>query len=210
MRDIQEIIEEMNNLSEQIAVSLNEGNTDTAVAPTQVVSCADCSGTGGASECATPSRTVTFTCRLSAPEGFRFATGAEPRILYDLSYLHCFVEQCICVAAGNELRYAVRIVGSIPYIINARVRTAGLCSSDGNIFLCCPGSVCVDNTICFGCTEVPALVSCELIRRDLTCTGISVALTPVFEDSGTLAIISGTFTLPECNGNGVAVATTVE
>lgn len=219
MKDIQNIMEEMNNLSDQMAVTLNEEKTDPVVAPQQVVTCDECSGTGGETICsAIPnvSRTVNFTCNLAAPDGFLFVNAlvfnTNTRLIYDLNCLHCFVEPCICTTtAGNPTRYAVRVVGSIPFIFNQRVNPqANECRfNNGDVFVCCSDSVCVDNTICFACSEVGALVACELIRRSLTsCSGViltALTLTPC-TDNPALATIRGTFTLPACNGAGAAAS----
>ena len=199
MKDIQEIMKEMEHLGNQLAVTLTED-----VQQPQQVECIDCSGTAGAVACGdlpAPSRLVTFTTRISAPQGFAFATGTgalNPRILYDLNCLSCFVEQCIC--SNTLVRYAVRIVGSIPYILNVRINpSTNQCLNDGNVFLCYHDSICVNNTICFGCSEVQSLVSCALIGQNFNCASIPVTLTATFNADATVATIIGTFTLPSCN-----------
>lgn len=214
MRDIQEIIKEMNNLNNQIAATLNEEDEIVVAAAVQdpPANCnTGCFGTGGESETNCndlPGQTtiVPFTCQLFAPNGFRFPSGTinNPPIIYDVNCLHCFVEPCNCTQGpGSTQRFAVRLVGCISFVINAPlVPQSGQCRPDGTPFLCCNDSVCVDNTICFGCGRIAALIECGLIESTLAAnpcnvrlSNFSISVNPNHTD---VASISGNFILPSC------------
>lgn len=221
MKDIQEIMKEMDD---QIGVALDEENTITVEAANEPAkfplnppapACANCSDTAGEFICdTTPSIYVPFACTIALPKGFSFSSNNtnNPRILYDLNCLTAFIEPCFC--PGNGLRYAIRVVGCIPYIINLRVSNTGKCVAakypDGTtpeIFLCCHDSACVDNTICFACFDTQAYAALGRISDRLsTCGtgGVGVVIDPVrqiMDMSGNIygAVVSGKFTLPSCN-----------
>lgn len=213
MKDIQEIMNELNNLTDQTAVTLDEENIGSGAAQLQPVvdPCVSCNnGTGGIMNCndLTLGTTVPFVCNVSIPDAFNFPSGTvTPRILYDLNCLNCFVEECICDQILT--RYAVRVVGSIPFIINVPIlRGTNQCLSDGDVFACCNDSVCVDNTICFACSELSGRVSCELIKRSLTNCAVVRVTNLVFTRTTNphLATVSGIFNLPLCSGNASGAA----
>lgn len=213
MKDIQEIMKEMDNISDEMAVAL-EGETiyapsaDAAVAPAQI-DCDDCGDVGGISDCVTPSGNIDFSCLISAPSGFFFPTNFNnPRILYDLNCLDCFIEPCLCTSGDVQAaRYAVRVVGCISYIVNARVNpqenqcTSSPNNPNPNVFLCCHDSVCVDTTICNVCFYEQAVIACANIRANLNCSGIGIDFGDVdISGDNTTATVTGTFILPTCNG----------
>lgn len=207
MKDIQDIMKEMNNLNNEIEVALDEDEVANAV---QDPPCSDnCFGTGGENEtnCSqlpNQTRNVPFTCKICAPNGFRFPNGfiTSAPIAFDVSCLHCFIEPCNCPSAATGRSFAVRIVGCIKFIINAPTTPqSGQCRPNGTVFLCCSDSVCVDNTICFGCNRVAALIECGLIEATITANPCNVGLRDfriTFSEDHTEANIVGTFILPGC------------
>ncbi|GAA0084423.1 hypothetical protein UT300007_08620 [Clostridium sp. CTA-7] len=218
MKNIQDIMNEMNTLSEQIAVTLNneeivdgeivdvEMSGDSAPCtttdtPTNPPPCT----TDNSPACANPqSRNVPFCCSTDLATNFHFnQNNPNARILYDLSCLNCFVDECCC---NGTPRFDIKIAGTIPFIANADVVTGQpqQCVQPPNstIRICCEGSVCVNNVVCNKCTEREAIIACELIKTKLAncaCVPATVTATRGAGASACVLVFTGSFTLPNCN-----------
>ncbi|MBO3312427.1 hypothetical protein [Clostridium perfringens] len=197
MKNIKEIMSEMTGLSKQIAVTINneEVESDKGITP---VSTPECCNPSTNTECATAiDSTVDFCCAMNFPANFEPAnTGNVPRrMLYDVSSLKCIIEECCC---NGCVQHDIRIVGCIPYILNARVTPSDLCYfNNDQVFISCSGTVCVDNVVCRVCTYKDAVLACESINNLLNCENI----TPSFEGANfyNCALeVNGYFTLPTC------------
>lgn len=201
MKNIKEIMSEMTGLSKQIAVTLN--NEDLSVEDKNILPqdccqnpCCDTTTTNPC--CPTDDNTVNFCCAMNFPANFKpDNTGkVHRRMLYDVSSLKCIIEECCC---NGCVQHNIRIVGCIPYILNARVKnTSDICYFDNNkVFISCAGTVCVDNVVCRVCTYKDAVLACESINNLLNCENI----TPSFESTNfhNCALeVNGYFTLPTC------------
>lgn len=138
MKDIQEILIEMDKLSEQIATTLDEEVTDLPIleetidggctacgegstAPAQQPTCA-C-----ATDCPPCNTKVPYCCKVSVPIGFNVSdalTGGASRKLAVNSCLYCFVDPVPChvdiltdaCPPVTALLYPVRVIGCIQYI----------------------------------------------------------------------------------------------
>lgn len=220
MRNIQDIMNEMNTLSEQIAVTLNNEEIVDGEIVDENLEVSDnppippCGAAGdppppcaadNTPACADPqSRNVPFCCSTDLATNFHFnPNAANPRILYDLSCLNCFVDECCCNGAP---RFDIKIAGTIPFIANADVVTGQpqQCTQPPNstIRICCEGSVCVNNVVCNRCTEREAIIACELIKTKLANCACVPATVSAARGGGTSAcvlVFTGTFTLPNCN-----------
>lgn len=214
MKNLQEIINEMNNLSEQIAVTLNEEeiklsdeNADVALVADLVPTTTECT--------TTPNRRVDFCCAVNFPGKFEpeFDKGKiNPRIIYDLSCLKVIVEEC-CTAypsstSTNRISvpgYNIRIVGCIPFIVNLPVKnqlTDKICARplalllEPTVYACCSGSVCVDNVIGKVCSQRQAILASDI---ELTCRNVEVKnllATQSNNPNQCAVIVTGYFELP--------------
>lgn len=187
MKDIQEIMKEMNAVADEIAQTVDLGLTCTCNAP--------CSGTGGVGLCEARDVTVTSACVITIPAGFTLS-GA-PRIAYSLESLRVIVEECICVAANRATRYAVRIIGSIPYVVNLPLSNTGICTAPANtsVSLCCSGVASVDNVLGFSCDRNIALIARGIINGSLlNCNSVAATFGPVNTTVPGFAIVPVTFT----------------
>ncbi|WP_322388481.1 hypothetical protein, partial [Clostridium perfringens] len=132
------IMNEMNTLSEQIAVTLNnEEIVDGEIVNEEIVNeNSDVLGTpqcasNPTTTCGTINRTVPFCCSTDLSTTFHFnPNNPNARILYDLSCLNCFVEECCC---NGRQGFDIKIAGTIPFIANADVVVApGQCVQPPN------------------------------------------------------------------------------
>lgn len=191
MKDIQEIMKEMNSAADEIAQTLDLGLTCNCNAP--------CSGTGGISVCGTSSNIITSTCLISIPAGFALA-GTAPTIAYSLTSLSALVEQCFCTAAATS-KYDVRIIGPIPYVVNLPLSNTGICTSPANasVVLGCSGVANTNNIIGFACNQTTALIANGIINGSLlTCNSITAAATVNTTCTPGFVLVTVTFTLPAC------------
>lgn len=197
MKDIQEIMNEMNSVADEIAQTLDLGLTCTCDA-----TCS--SGTAGISVCGTSSNVVTSTCVITIPTGFTLASDTAT-IAYSLDSLSAFVEQCNCTATGTT-KFDVRIVGPIPYVVNLPINVTDICTSptSASVSLCCSGVANVNNILGFSCDQTSALIASGIINGSLNCTNITVTTSVNTSISG-LAIVTVTFTLPACTSSTVAL-----
>lgn len=181
MKEIQEIMLEMDNLIDKIAVD--------AIEKEEAI-CED----GQIGEI-TPQAIVNldqpFCCMINVPAQFPALTD-QRRITYDVS---CLTTKVKAVCSGCEVKYEVRVVGCIPFIVNVGVNTSGKCeagtTSNLNDALCCGGCVCIDKKICETCIEW--LAFSKAASTSFTCSNVTVVnlnATP----SGTCGVqVTGTF-----------------
>jgi len=169
MKDIQEIMLEMDNLSNQIATTLNEEDIikeEEAIRETE-----ETKGGGGCNQ----DIKVPFCCLTNCPQGFEPDTD-KVRVTFNLN---CLTTRVKPVCYSGAVSYEVRIVGCIPFVANVKISTAGnkICSEtdDGNKptpSLCCGCCVCVDELVCTTNSEWLALSKAANI--DIKCNDVDV------------------------------------
>jgi hypothetical protein len=212
MKNIQDIMNEMNTLSDQIAVTLNNEeivdgeivneNLEQEAGSTTYPPIPPC--VNSQTTCGSIDNTVPFCCSVSFPANFEpnNPTTLDRTLRYDLSCLKCIIEECCC---NGSVKHDIRIVGCIPLIINVRVRNNNTCEArNRDTFLSCFDSVCVDNVVCTACTSRDAILACEDIKNRLTCNNVVPTINSVVSSNCTLQV-SGFFTLPTCTDNGPSV-----
>lgn len=163
-----------------------------------------------------PNRTTNFCCIIDIPSNLNITAFDAARITYNLDCLQCVVEPCtttatVCGCPITLTVFNVKIVGCIPFLINAFI-TSAACTRVRNDFprdasLCCHDSVCVNNVICTRCSEAEANAACNIIREKLTnCTCVNATINPLrplgcsnFPGVIKGIAVSGFFTLPNCN-----------
>lgn len=213
MRNIEDIMAEMNNLSEQIAVTLNteeingdltqsdKGQPYPTPQPEPV-----CKNTDSSSACAsTHSREVPFCTTINFPAKFAPKTTiADTRIIFDTNCLHCIIEECCCEGSP---KFDIKVVGCIPFVVNVLIDRANKCTpslQNQDVFLSTYDTVCVDTVICNKCSYKQAIRACATIENKLdTCCGVTVyalSSAPVTCGSGTPSVnTTGKFILPSCD-----------
>lgn len=229
MKDIQELIMEIDNLSDQIAVTLNEEEkTSVKLEEKELIkrevplvkeekeyckleeNTLESRQIEGCIPGCPSNRRVDFCCILNVPGNLGIVPQDFLRVLFSTDCLRCVVEPCsanvtVCGCPIPVTLYNVRIVGCIPFLINHAVNSTE-CFSNPNFLmdLCCSDSVCVNNVICTRCNQADANAACERIRQKLTnCNCTTVTFNPVtnLNCNGVLKglQVSGFFTLPNCN-----------
>ncbi|BCZ46689.1 hypothetical protein psyc5s11_27560 [Clostridium gelidum] len=219
MKDIQEIMKEMNVVSDEIAAT-----EDIAVTLEQVqqvlpslglaCTCAQaCSaGVSGLTECGTTDNSVEPTlCVATAPRNFVFDTGANRRIAYSLAGLRIVVEPCSCDTVATPI-YRIRIIGCISYTVDVPLASSNNCTAEFTstgvrvnnstptvYACCCCGSAHVDNIIGFACSLGVASLARNLIAlliaSGLRCSFITPTLTVGFTGNNTIATASVGFNI---------------
>lgn len=210
MKNLQEIMNEMSNLSEQIAVTLND--EDILVATSDELDSPEVAILTDPA-CGPVNRNVTFCAAVNLPGNFVPVTPIIPRIIYDLSCLRCIVEECtttVTVGTTNcpVTLFNVRVVGCIPFIVNIPVLFApgpgGTCvipfsntPSERTVSACANGSVCVNNVICTKCNKADAVAACNALRFNCDTVTIPAASFIATRDNCVVKV-TGTFSLPNC------------
>ena len=175
MKEIQEIMLEMDDLINKIAVDGIE-QAEEKVAETE-----ETESTKQAARC-TDIDLGDFCCTINIPCNFEVLKSGSyvyRRISYDLSCLTTKVEpHCVALPLGIDyvIRYDVKVVGCIPFIINVGIDSSDLCTegdtSTLNDALCCCGCICVDETICTTSNEFIAFRKADSI--DINCNKVNV------------------------------------
>lgn len=218
MKNLQEIMNEMNNLSEQIAVTLNDEEVNLSPETIETIETTENVETTEAAE-ATPSdlldasplhgsncdykdHYVDFCCTVNLPEPFQPYYPIYPKIIYDLSCLKVIVEDCCkdIKIGWDKLSvpvYNIRVVGCIPFIVNIPLKhdspTTCVKSYDNTVSACCSGSVCVDNVIDQVCSERAALLASGKVQ--LNCYTVEVKDLHAYKDNCAVKV-TGKFKLP--------------
>ncbi|EKY23214.1 hypothetical protein [Clostridium celatum] len=150
--------------------------------------------------CATSfNNTVTFCCSANLPTNFHLNTLATPTILYDLSALFCKIEPCCNASCCN--RYNIRVVGSIPFIINAPIPVATAASqcttpTGSSIYLSAICNAPVNNVVDNVCTYEAAIEACAILRLKLrSCSCVRATVNTPTRDQCSVKF-TGTFTFP--------------
>lgn len=165
MKDIQEIMLEMDNLGEQIATTLNEEDDTKDICEPQETPA-----------CPIGSRCVPFCCLTNCPDNF-VPNTSNVRITYDLSCLKAKVEP---VCTLGIVVYKVKVVGCIPFVANVQIDTTPtppICTrtigtNPPSASLCCGCCVCVDEDICTTNSEWVAFTKAASIN--FNCTNVDV------------------------------------
>ena len=211
---------EMNNLSKEIAVELNEEVTNLEVEQPaeELVMQEDLAAAAvPCSAASTISRDVPFCCSTTLPPTFGVDTP-NPKILFTLGSLRVVIEPCTTTVTipgiGSTCPFTawnVRIVGCIPFLLNAPAgpEAAARCikpaSATGDtFFVCCSGNACVDNIVCRTCNEADALAAQAIVQAKLAdCNCVNATINVIRSGIGTpnrcAVTFTGTFTLPNCN-----------
>lgn len=216
MKDIQEIMSEMNKVSDEMAVTVEQVQQ---VLPGLGLAC-NCAnacngGVAGLTSCGgTANRVVTATpCIITAPRNFVFANLANVNssIAYSLTGLRALVEPCACTSGGTTRTvYAVRIIGCISYTVNvpllAPTTTTCTAAFRNNALItgttptvyacCCCGSAPVDNVLGYTCSIESAALITGIINANLTCNFITPSLTITPNSANNIASAQVTFTFP--------------
>lgn len=188
MKDIEELMMEMENINKQVAAELSSDEkadlaslvTDDSSAPIIAAVASTCT--------ASFSTTVDFCCTsiISNNVG-TLVTPSAVNFIYNPNCLDATVERCTVPICNNPVInitvFRVKVVGCIPFAFSARDAIQGICGSAANARtdLCCQGSVCVNNAICCRQTLEAALNAADNIRGKLTCGvtgGITISGSP--------------------------------
>lgn len=208
MKKVKEIMKDMNNISHQIEVTINdELEIDTeevleSKEETTVKTTPSCSSTE--TTCAivnSNSRNVPFCAVINLPNKFSpNLTTPGLRIIYDLSCLRAVVEPCCC---NGVSKWDIRIVGCISFIANINIlNTPGV---NGNcvfpfpntVAACGNNNVCVNRVICNKCNYETAVISRANLR--LNCDTVTVRnLAFTFNPGDCFVKVTGDFVLPNC------------
>lgn len=160
MKEIQEIMSEMDNLIDKIAVDSIEEEKSY-----------ECGQVGEITPQAIIHLDTNFCCMINVLPNF-LAT-AQKRITYDLSYLTTKVKP---VSSGCDVKYEVRVVGCIPYIVNVGINTTGKCEAGDTSTLqntlFCSNGVCIDRKICE--TYIDSLAFSKASSITFTCSNVTV------------------------------------
>ncbi|WP_411168762.1 hypothetical protein ACH36K_16915 [Clostridium sp. MB05] len=189
-------MKEMNNISKQIAVTINNELEKTDQLEATVQGSPSCANT--ATTCATvtdASRDIPFCCSVPLPGNFLPTLGA-PKVLLDPRCLKAIIEPCCC---NGVHKWDIRIIGCIPFIINVNIDNTGVCPrpSDSTIATCCSNSVCVDRVICNKCSYKDAVISHSKIVFNCDTVFVS-SLSQSFNTGDCFTQVTGTFRLPTC------------
>jgi hypothetical protein len=191
-------MKEMNNISQQIAVTINNELEEIEELEAAVQCGPSCANT--ATTCATvtdASLDIPFCCSVPVPGNFLPILSAPPKVLLDPRCLKAIVEPCCC---NGVQKWDIRIIGCIPFIINVNIDNTGVCPrpSDATIATCCSNSVCVDRVICNKCTYEDAVISRSKIIFDCNTVFVSRLSQGSFVEGDCSVKVSGTFRLPAC------------
>lgn len=200
MKKIKDIMMEMNSLSEQIAVSLNneENALNELESVTQTTpSCADSPQTTCANLDAN-SRFIPFCAVINLPGSFVPATNTPtPKIIYNLSCLKTVVESCCC---NGIPKWDIRVVGSISFIVNVDIKNTGNCVVPCNctVAACANNSICVNKVICNKCSYEDAIITRSNIK--FNCDNVEVTDFKTSYTPGDCFVkVTGNFKLPACS-----------
>lgn len=161
---------EMDNLSKQIATTLNE---EEIIKEEEAVREA---GEGCAQANAVRTIDIPFCCTTNCPQNF-IPDANNINLTYDLRCLKTKVEPD-CILGGAGIIYKVKVVGCIPFIANVRISTQGpVCqtsigSAAPDDSLCCGCCVCVDETLCT--TGIEWLAFSKAASINFTCSNVTV------------------------------------
>lgn len=185
MKDIEELMIEMENINKQVAAELSNEEKEGLASlvtddPSSVII------TAAPSTCtAAFSTTVDFCCTSIISNNLgTLITPSAINFIYNPNCLDATVERCSVPVCTNPVInitvFRVKVVGCIPFAFSAREAIQGTCGSAANARtdLCCQGSVCVNNAICCRQTLEAALNAADNIRSRLNCAGITITGNP--------------------------------
>ncbi len=202
MKKIKEIMNDMNNISQQITVAISDELEAEEVLETHVPTTSSCASTE--STCTNVdanNRNIPFCAVINLPNNFTpNLTTPGLRIIYDLSCLRAVVEPC---CYNGVSKWDIRIVGCISFIANINIlNTPGV---NGNcvfpfpntVSACGSNNVCVNRVICNKCNYETAVISRANLR--LNCDTVTVKnLGSSFNAGDCFIKVTGTFVLPAC------------
>ncbi|PEA06277.1 hypothetical protein, partial [Bacillus cereus] len=102
---------------------------------------------------------IPFCCVVTVPHGFEYVPNGTHKIAYNLDCVSVVEETCrktIQVDGCGPVEVTLnllKVVGCIPYLVNAMVEGAcgSNCDCDSHgkhhISVCCSGSICVENVL---------------------------------------------------------------
>lgn len=203
MKKIKEIMKDMNNISQQIAVTINNELESEEILETPVKTNPSCPD-NHESTCATVnanSRNVPFCAVINLPNNFLPNTTTPGlKIIYDLSCLKAVVEPC---CFNGVPKWDIRIVGCISFITNINIlNTPGIGGNcvfpfPNTVAACGSNNVCVNRVICNKCNYEGAVISHANLR--LNCDTVTVKnLVYSFNKGDCFIKVTGEFVLPNC------------
>ena len=156
-----------------------------------------------------PNNTVDFCCAANLPNNFKLAAMPKPTILYDLDNLFCKIEPKCSEGPSCCKRFDIRIVGSIPFIVNAIVnKEQNQCSTaaaDCPIKISCACVVPVDKVVGNVCSYEAAIEACaflELKLKSCSCVTVENLMANRCETQckpNCAVVFTGKFKLPNCD-----------
>lgn len=178
MKDIQEIMMEMEKINEQVAAEIEGDNTVEVEEDNAIQSGVITESAGTYSDC---NREVKLCATVVVPDfELDSPTNHDVKLIYNKGCLQAVVvpeDIDICgMGCGSDkvTIYKVKIVGSLPFAFSAVDAIKGDCGNRNNVNnvimkadLCAHGSVCVDNVICCktkrdDADELAAYFNCKL------------------------------------------------
>lgn len=162
-------------------------------------------------------REVLSCCNRNLPIVFNPFSERERRIIFDVTKLRCFVEECQftvttpqgCPSPIKLKAFRVRIAGCIPYLISS-FPVIGQCggdllaaqgsaaSTDRMASACCSGCASVDNVLCYRATREEAEAACPALNCRTISASSSRYVFRCVNGSGWDVEYDVTFRLPSC------------
>lgn len=163
------------------------------------------------------SREVLSCCNRNLPIVFDPFSERERRIIFDVTKLRCFAEECQftvttpqgCPSPIKLKAFRVRVVGCIPYLVSS-FPVIGQCGGDlfapqGNTAstdrmasACCGGCASVDNVLCYKASREEAEAACPALNCQTVSASVSRYVFRCVNGAGWDIEYDVTFRLPSC------------
>lgn len=237
MRDMDDIIKEMGKINEQITNIINIDNTDQLSAADTVdevtkrepisdekaekesAPITDSKTDGeDIQPCNIPcNREVISCCNRNLSIVFDPFSERERRIIFDVTKVRCFVEECQftvttpegCPSPIKLKAFRVRAAGCIPYLVSS-FPVMGQCggdllaprgstaSTDKSAAVCCGGCASVDNILCYKATREEAEAACPAFNCQTVSVSVNRYIFRCVNGAGWDIEYDVKFTLPSC------------
>lgn len=202
MKKIKEIMNDMNNISQQIATTIsNELESEEILETTALATPSYVSTESTYANVDANSRNVPFCAVISLPNNFTpDLTTPGLRIIYDLSCLRAVVEPC---CYNGISKWDIRIIGCISFIANINILNTPEKNENcvfprpNTVASCGSNNVCLNRVICNKCNYETAVISrANLILNYDTVTVQNLYFS--FNPEDCFAKVTGDFVLPDC------------
>lgn len=208
MKNIKDIMKDMNNIGQQITETINNELEADEELETDEKSNENLEiklqrnpsfNTNNSTTCASinsNSREIPFCYSIAIPGNFIPNISVPPKILIDPSCLKAIIDPC---SFNGIPRWDIRIVGSIPFIINIKINNNGACAypSNSTIAACYSNSASVDRVIGSKCIYEDAVISRSKIIFNSTTLSVS-PISQTFNKGEYFVKVTGAFILPDC------------